>query len=149
MGKCPNTSSARRELTIPITTDKVVTLFTSVKKAKKVTTTLVCEMVRNDPKTGEEMTTIAWFKSDTHTLINRDDTEETYDDMKEKMLESLAKFQKRVSGWRFLKINMLDIYIGEFQPLKGKGRTPLPEKLKHKKALINMKIRMICVLNGQ
>jgi hypothetical protein len=130
MGKCPNTSS---DLTIPIMTDKVVSLFNSVKKAKKVTTTLVCEMVRNDPKTGEEMTTIAWFKSDTHTLINRDDTEETYDDMKEKMLESLAKFQKRVSGWRFLKINMLDIYIGEFQPRKEKDVHRFPKNLNTRK----------------
>ena len=90
------------------------------------------------PKTGEETTTIAWFKSDTHTLINGDDTVETYDFMKEKMLESLAKFQKRGSGWRFLRIDMLDIYITKFKPLNGKGHTPLPEKRKHKKALINM-----------
>jgi hypothetical protein len=75
---------------------------------------------------------------ESHTLINGDDTEETYHDMKEKILESLAKFQKRGSGWRFLRIDMLNIYITEFQPLKKKGHTPLPDSIKRKKALINM-----------
>jgi hypothetical protein len=39
---------------------KVIALFNSVTEAKKVATTLVREMVGNDPKTGEETTTIAW-----------------------------------------------------------------------------------------
>lgn len=32
----------------------------------------------------------------------------------------------------------LEIYIGEFQPLKGKGHMPLPKSIEKKKAIINI-----------
>ncbi|CAB3991164.1 Hypothetical predicted protein, partial [Paramuricea clavata] len=60
-------------------------------------------------------------------------------EVREKMLESLAKFQKHGSGWRFRRVETLEIYIGKFQLLKGKGHMPLPKSIEKKKAIITMK----------
>jgi hypothetical protein len=51
-------------------------------------------MVRNDPKTGEEVSTVAHFKSKTHRLVGIDDTEETLNTMKEKNAEVLFGVSK-------------------------------------------------------
>jgi hypothetical protein len=79
--------------------DKVTALFDSVTDSKKVRTNLICEMVRNDPKTGEEVTTIAHFQSGTRTLHPLDDTEETYNVMKEN-----TRISSRVSKtWKWVE----------------------------------------------
>jgi hypothetical protein len=96
-------------------------------------------MVRNDPKTGEEVSTVAHFRSKTHKLVGTDDTEEVHGIMKEKMLKSFSEYQKRGSGWRLRRVDLLEIHIGEFRPLRGNGHEPLPESIKRKKAIINMK----------
>ena len=75
----------------------------------------------------------------THKLVGTDDTEEVHDIMKEKMLKSFSEYQKRGSGWRLRRVDLFEIHIGEFQPLRGKGHKPLPESIKRKKAIINMK----------
>ena len=96
-------------------------------------------MVRNDPKTEEEVSVVAHFRSKTHKLIGIDDTEESLNTMKEKMLESFSEYQKRGSGWRLRRVDLLEIHIGEYQPLRGKGYVPLSETIRKKKAIINMK----------
>jgi hypothetical protein len=96
-------------------------------------------MVRNDPKTGEEVSTVAHFRSKTHKLVGTDDTEEVHDIMKEKMLKSFSEYQKRGSGWRLRSVDLLEIHIGELQPLKGRGHKPLSESIKRKETIINMK----------
>ena len=58
--------------------------------------------------------------------------------MKEKMLESLAKYQKLGSGWRLPSIEMLEIFITKFKPLNGKSYKPFPKVIVKKKAVINM-----------
>jgi hypothetical protein len=49
-------------------------------------------MVRSDPKTAEEVSTIAHFGSKNHKLIGTDDTEETQSIMREKMLKSFSEY---------------------------------------------------------
>jgi hypothetical protein len=114
---------------LTITKDEVTTLINSETEAINVSMSLACEMVRNDPKTGEEVSTVAQFRSKTHKLVGTDDTEEVYDIMKEKMLKSFSEYQKRGSGWRLRRVDLLEIHIGEFQPLRGKGHEPLPESI--------------------
>ena len=100
---------------------------------------LACEMVKNDPKTGQEVSTIAHFRLKTHKLIGIDDTEEALSIMKEKMLKSFSEYQKRGSGWRLRRVDLFEIRIGEFRPLREKGHEPLPESIKRKEAIIDMK----------
>jgi hypothetical protein len=121
------------------TKDEITTLINSETEPKNVSISLACEMVRNDPKTGERVSTVAHLRSKPHKLVGTDDTEEALNTMKEKMLKSFSEYQKRGSGWRLIRVDLLEIHIGKFQPLRGKGHEPLPESIKRKKAIINMK----------
>ena len=106
---------------------------------KKVYTVLVCKMVRTNPETGINTFTITHFSSKTHSMINVEDVKNEYPSMKEKMLESFAKYQKLGSGWRLYSIEMLEIFITKFKPLNGKSYTSFPKLIVKKKAVINMK----------
>jgi hypothetical protein len=124
---------------LTITEDEVKTLINSETEPRNVRISLACEMVRSDPKTGEEVSTIAHFGSKNHKLIGTDDTEETQSIMREKMLKSFSEYQRRGSGWRLRRVTQLEIHIGEFRPLRGKKHEPLPKSIASKKAIINMK----------
>ena len=64
---------------------------------------------------------------------------DTYEVMKDKMLESLAKYQKEGSGWQLYSIVGSDISIVKFKPLSGSGYSKLPPSIAKKKAVINIK----------
>ena len=95
-------------------------------------------MARADPETGEDTFTIAHFSSKTHSMISIEDVENGYLVMKEKMLESLANYQKLGSGWRLYSIEMLEIFNTMFTPLEGKSYKPFPPPIVNKKAVTNM-----------
>ena len=126
-------------INLTITKDEVTRLINFETEPINVRMSLACEMVRNDPKTGEEVSTVAHFRSKTHKLVGTDGTEEAMNIMREKMLKLFSEYQKRGSGWRLRRVDFLEIHIGEFQPLRGKWYKPLPESIKRKKAIINMK----------
>ena len=71
-------------------------------------------------------------------MISEEDVKNEYSIMKEKMLENLAKYQKLGSGWRLYSIEMLEVFITKFKPLKGKSYKPFPDVITKKKAVINM-----------
>ena len=121
------------------TTPAVERLINSINSVgKKVHTVLVCKMVRTDPETGKNTFTIAHFSSKTHSMISEEDVKNEYPTMKEKMLESLAKYQKLESGWRLQSVEMLEIFITKFKPLNGKSYKPFPKVIVKKNAVINM-----------
>ena len=95
-------------------------------------------MVRTDPETEKDTFTIAHFSSKTHSMISAEDVENEYRVMKEKMLESLANYQKLGSGWRLHSIEMLEIFITRFTPLERKSYKLFPLPVANKKAAINM-----------
>ena len=124
---------------LEITTPVVERLINSIDSVgKKVHTVLVCKMGRSNPETGKDTLTIAHFNSKTHTMISEEDVKNEYPTMKEKMLESLSKYQKLGSGWRLLSVEMLEIFITKFKPLNGKSYKPFPKVIVKKKAVINM-----------
>ena len=59
--------------------------------------------------------------------------------MKETVLESLAKFQRQGSNWRFHSVLSLDLHTVKYVPLGGFSYIPLPKFLAAKKAIINLK----------
>ena len=124
---------------LDVTTPAVKRLIDSIDSVgKKVNTVLVCKMVRSDPATGENTITIAHFRSKTHNIVGEDDVATEYNTIKEKMLESLAEYQKRGSGWRLHSVEELEIFITKYRPLNGKSYKPPPKIIKNKKAIINM-----------
>ena len=61
-------------------------------------------MVKENPATGKETIDDTHFSSKQEIIFEGTCLEETYEKMKEKILESLATFQRNGSGWRFRKI---------------------------------------------
>ena len=89
-----------------------------------------------DPKTGVGETDTFGARSKSHTITVK--LGDTYAEMRDKMLESLAKFQRNGSGWRLKEIIGLNIDVAKFNPLDGSGYSDLPACLKKKKAIINI-----------
>ncbi len=94
-------------------------------------------LVKHNLKTGDRVFSDFHGLSRTHTITTQ--LGDTYEEMKEKMLESLAKYQKEGSGWKLYSIKGLDISITKFNPLNGAGHSKLPPFIAKKKAVINMK----------
>ena len=124
---------------LDITTPTVERLIHSTDSVrKKVNTVLMRKMMRTDLVTGKDTITITHFRSNTHSIISEEDTTTEYPVMKEKMLESLAKFQRNGSGWSLHSVEDLEIFITKYKPLNGKSHKPLPKVIANKKAIINM-----------
>ena len=104
---------------------------------KKVYAVLKCVLVKHNLKTGERVFSDFNGHSKTHTITT--ELGDTYEEMKGKMLESLAKYQKEGSGWRLYSIKGLDVSIVKFNPLDGSGHSKLPFPVAKKRAVINMK----------
>ena len=72
------------------------------------------------------------FNSSTNIL-------ETYENMKQKTIESFATYTSGGSGWISQIIKILEINVDRFNPLKGEGYIDLPQPIKTKKAIINVR----------
>ena len=59
--------------------------------------------------------------------------------MTSRILENIATFQRGGSQWIFLTIDNLEIHSIRFEPLRESSYIPLPEWIKLKEAIINMK----------
>ncbi len=68
----------------------------NVNESKKVYTVLKCTLFKDNPKTGKETYTDFNGRSKSHTVTVQ--LGDTYEEMKQKMTESLAKFQNEGSG---------------------------------------------------
>ncbi len=117
--------------------DGVKEVVDGVVGPKKVYTVLKCVLVRHDLKTGDRVFSDFNGHSKTHTVTA--ELGETYEEMKDKMLESLAKYQKEGSDWQLYSVKGLDISVVRFNPLNGSGYSKLPPLIAKKKAVINMK----------
>ena len=72
-------------------------------------------------------------------LLNESDIDETLDTVFPKLQESLEKWTNKGSGWVVNRIETLWLNIARYQPFRGGSYLILPEYLKNKKAIINVK----------
>ncbi len=117
--------------------DGVREMVDGVSGPKKVHMNLSCVLEKEDPKTGDREEDTFGSRSGTHTITVQ--LGDAYDEMRERMLENLSKFQKYGSGWRLKSINGLEIGVTKFDPLSGSGYSKLPPFVAKKKTVINMK----------
>ena len=103
----------------------------------KVKLILSCMMEKVDLKSGEVIAKEAEFHSKTE--VNLENTNESFLKMKETVLESLAKFQRQGSNWRFRSVLSLDLHTVKYEPLGGSFYIQLPAFLAAKKAIINLR----------
>ncbi len=116
--------------------DGVKEVVDGVVRPKKAYAVLKCVLVKHNLKTGDRIFSDFNGHSKTHTITA--ELGETYEEMKDKMLESLAKYQKEGSGWQLYSIKGLDVSVVRFNPLDGSGYSKLPPLIAKKKAVVNM-----------
>ena len=56
-----------------------------------------------------------------------------------RIAEVLANFQRSGSNWVFQSVGRLEIHFANWKPIGGSTFTPLPARIKNKKAVINLK----------
>ena len=88
---------------------------------------------------GETVIKPADFHSDIEVNLDGTDEIELYDTMVERIIENMATFQSKGSGWRLYSIIHLELHTVRYNPLRGETWIPLPKELACKKAVINVK----------
>ena len=109
----------------------------NLNRGTKLKAALHCEMIRVDPETNEDVTTTCYFNSNLKTIIRKDTIDEEYRVMSDEILENVANFQRRGSGWIFRKVLSMYIHLNKYEPLSGSSYIPLPKTLQKKKAVID------------
>ena len=116
--------------------------FLRIYRYTQVRMLLVCLMEKEylikDPSGDLLMyvTDKAFFHSETH--INAENTNDTKYMIKE-ILAKLAICQKKGSDWYFKEVVRLENHIVEYKPMNGESFIPLPEFVKKKNAITNIK----------
>ena len=96
-------------------------------------------MEKVDLKSGEVIAKEAVFHSKAEVNLESTDCKELFSEMKETVLESLAKFQRQGSNWRFHSVLRLDLHTVKYVPIGGSSDIPLSKFLAAKRAIINLK----------
>ena len=73
-------------------------------------------MEKADLKSGEVIAEVEAFHSKTEVNLENTDSNELFSKMKETVLESLAKFQRQGSNWRFRSVLSLDVHTVKYEP---------------------------------
>ena len=104
--------------------------------------TLRVELKKRILQDGEEAYefTQPYFNSTTTTILNELEIRDFYDQAVEEILNRIARWISKGSGWVIERILNLYFNVVSYKPLKGRSYLPLPEKLRHhRKGLINLK----------
>ena len=83
-----------------------------------------------------EKVNVCFFKSNARRIINENDIETVISNADNDFINRISKWISVGSGW---VIKSVEIDISKYEPLRGSSYLSLPEKLKNKKALINIK----------
>ena len=96
-------------------------------------------MEKVDLKSGEVIAKEAAFHSKTKVNLESTDSNELFSKMKETVLQSLTKFQRQGSNWRFHSVLSLDLHTVKCEQLGSSSYITLPKCLAAKKAIIILK----------
>ena len=101
---------------------------------------LNCKMSRSD-RDGLTLIKRFSFHSVGYKIITEaTDPHEIYNEMRDEIEEELQKIENAEgSGWVFVEVENLTLHTDIWDPIKASSYIDLPEELKNKKALINMK----------
>ena len=122
-------------------TEKSKEILQQKKGGFKANITLRVELKKRILQDGEEAYefTQPYFNSTTLTILNELDIRDFYDKAVEEILNRIARWISKGSGWVIVRILKLYFNVVSYVPLKGRSYFPLPEELRHhRKGLINL-----------
>ena len=102
----------------------------------KVSLVLNVEMTKGDGKTKVQT---PYFASKPFVILRPEDIDEAIDKGHQAIDAQIEKWTKEDSGWVVTRVLCLYVNIAKYQPLKGSSYMELPDTLKSKKAIINVK----------
>ena len=110
----------------------------------KVRMLLICLMERKiiENSNGESKLIFeqdkAYFQSETYINLEKTDVKVILSRMLIEIMENLAIYLRKGSGWYFKEVISFEIHTVDYKPIKGSSHIPLPDFLMRKKAIINM-----------
>ena len=132
----------------------IINIFNSNRNIKTILY-LHCFMVKTDPMTGRKVIKEFAFHSKGLKLVLEETNEnELYDEMVQEIEEEIQKTEMAEgSGWVFLNVKKLVLHTTRCDPINAGSYIDLPEALKNKHAIINMKNQdekcfMWCILRA-
>ena len=120
----------------------------------KVKLYLYCTMAKPDPDFKELIKRFAFHSIGQKIITESTNLLEAYHEMRDEIEEKIKQMDgAEGSGWVFLKVENLTLYVDIWDPLKASSYIDLPKELKNKKAIINMenkdnKCFLWCVLRA-
>ena len=88
----------------------------------------------------ERIVEFAFHSKGLRTILDGTNENEAYDEMAEEILEEIDKTEMAEgSGWRFEKVIKLVLHTTRWDPVNAGSYIELPQELKNRKAIINMK----------
>ena len=89
---------------------------------------------------GETIREFAFHSKGLKLILEGTDENEIYDEMVEEILEEIDMARDAEgSGWRFEKVEKLVLHTTRWEPVNAGSYIELPQELKNRKAIINMK----------
>ena len=106
----------------------------------KVSLYFKCMMKRTDSDNFTVIKPFAFHSIGKKTITEATDIYEVLQEMKDEIEEKLQGMEHTAgSGWEFVEIINLTLYVDIWDPIKASSYIDLPKELKNKNAIINMK----------
>ena len=96
------------------------------------------QLMKNNPS-GLAKTTEAYFRSDVMTILSAHAIDAAVQKAFSDIEKRIEKWTREGSGWTVTKVLNVYLDFAKYTPLKGSSYLDLPDKLKSKKAIINVK----------
>ena len=106
---------------------------------------LVCSFERISVKTDKGVEKLedheAFFSTSNYKNLKSTNIEKLLEKGFGKILKDIEEFNLKSSGWVFKEVLRLEVHTVEYNPTKGSSYIDLPEWIKNKRAIINIKNR--------
>ena len=96
------------------------------------------QLMKNNPS-GLAKTTEAYFRSDVMTILSAHAIDAAVQKAFTDIEKRIEKWTREGSGWTVTKVLNVYLDFAKYTPLKGSSYLDLPDKLKSKKAIVNVK----------
>ena len=102
----------------------------------KVSLVMKVEMTKGD---GKRKVQQPYFASKPYTILSQHDIENAIEEAHRNIDAQMDKWTREGSGWVVTRVLCFYVNIAKYQPLTGSSYMELPDTLKSKKAIINIK----------